>query len=272
MNIDLEERPVGLEMMDEAVDITAGCQSNGSNLRRTNVAAPIQKRNDTAAEVRPKPAYEFFKRSFDIVISALASIVLLIPVMVIAVMIMCKDPGNPFYMHTRVGRHGRDIKILKFRTMRKNADKFENMLTKEQLDEYRREYKLDDDPRLIGYRKSGDGKTCFGAKLRRLSIDELPQIIWNICIKGDMSVVGPRPILREELERYYTPEQQKALLSVKPGLTGYWQAYARNDAKYEAGGERQRMELYYIENMSPLLDMRIILRTVKAVFLRSGAK
>ena len=187
--------------------------------------------------VKRKPVYHFIKRTFDLVFSALASIVLLIPIIVVALMIMCKDPGNPFYVHTRVGKRGRDIRILKFRTMRKNADKLENMLTKEQLDEYRHEYKLRDDPRLIGYRKPGDGKTCFGAKLRRLSIDELPQIVWNICIKGDMSIVGPRPVLREELERHYTPEQQQALLSVKPGLTGYWQAYARNDAKYEGGGE-----------------------------------
>ena len=221
--------------------------------------------------VKRRPVYHFIKRTFDFVLSALASIVLLIPLLVVALVIVCKDPGDPFYVQTRVGKRGKDIKILKFRTMRKNADKLENMLTKEQLDEYRHEYKLDDDPRLIGYRKPGDGKTCFGAKLRRLSIDELPQIVWNICIQGDMSIVGPRPVLREEFERHYTPEQQRALLSVKPGLTGYWQAYARNDAKYEGGG-RAGMELYYITHRNLLLDMRIILHTVKSVLLRSGAK
>ena len=82
---------------------------------------------------------------------------------------------------------------------------------------------------------------------------------------------GPRPILQEELERYYTPEQQKALLSVKPGLTGYWQAYARNNAKYDTG-ERQGMELYYIENRSAVLDIKIVFATALAVLKKSGAK
>ena len=187
-------------------------------------------------EFQPKPVYDSFKRVFDIVSSLIASIILIIPIAVVAILIMIKDPGNPFYIQTRVGKGGKPLKILKFRTMRKGADKLENMLTPEQLEEYKKEYKLDDDPRLIGYKKQGDGSKCFGARLRQFSIDELPQIPYNILLKGDMSVVGPRPILREELEKYYTPEQQKALLSVKPGLTGYWQAYARNGAKYQIGG------------------------------------
>ena len=225
-----------------------------------------------APVVKNRPIYAFFKRLTDFLLSLAASIVLIIPIAIVAVAIIIKDPGNPFYIQNRVGKNHKPIKILKLRSMRKNADKLENVLTPEQLEEYKREYKLDDDPRLIGYKKPGDGKTCFGARLRQLSIDEIPQIVWNICLKGDMSLVGPRPILREELERYYTPEQQEALLSVKPGLTGYWQAYARNEAKYARGGVRQQMELYYIENMSPLLDIRIVLQTVKAVLLRSGAK
>ena len=225
-----------------------------------------------APEVKSHPVYAFIKRFTDFILSLAASVVLVIPMAIVALLIYLKDPGNPFYIQTRVGKNGKPLRILKFRTMRKGADKLENMLTAEQLEEYKREYKLDDDPRLIGYKKPGDGMTCFGARLRQLSIDELPQIVWNVCLKGDMSLVGPRPILREELERYYTPEQQKALLSVKPGLTGYWQAYARNEAKYARGGVRQQMELYYIENMSPLLDIRIVLQTVKAVLLRSGAK
>lgn len=223
---------------------------------------------------RKRPVFFFFKRAFDIFASLLASVVLIVPLAVVAVMIMIKDPGNPFYIQTRVGKGGKPLKILKFRTMRKNADKLEDMLTPEQLEEYKKEYKLDDDPRLIGYKKEGDGKTCFGARLRQMSIDELPQIPYNILIKGDMSVVGPRPILREELEKYYTPAQQDDLLAVKPGLTGYWQAYARNDAKYQigGGGARQQMELYYIENMSPMLDIKIMFKTISSVLLRKGAK
>lgn len=220
-------------------------------------------------EVKNRPIYAFIKRFADFVLSLAAGIALIIPMAIVALLIYLKDHGNPFYIQTRVGKDGKDLRILKFRTMRKGADKLENMLSPEQLEEYKREYKLDDDPRLIGYKNPGDGKTCFGARLRQLSIDEIPQIVWNICLKGDMSLVGPRPILHEELERYYTPEQQKALLSVKPGLTGYWQAYARNNAKYDTG-ERQRMELYYIDNRSATMDIKIAFATVKAVVGRSG--
>lgn len=220
-----------------------------------------------------RPVFLFFKRAFDIVSSFIASVLLIIPIAAVAVLIMLKDKGNPFYIQTRVGKNGKPLKILKFRTMRKGADRLEDMLTPKQLEEYKKEYKLDDDPRLIGYKKEGDGSKCFGARLRQLSIDELPQIPFNILLRGDMSVVGPRPILQEELERYYTPKQQKALLSAKPGLTGYWQAYARNDASYQGGGgQRQQMELYYIGKMSPALDIKIIFKTISSVLLRKGAK
>ena len=269
MNIDLEERPVGLEMMDEAIDVAAGWQSNGSNVPGTNVAVPVQKRTDTAAEVRSKPAYEFFKRSFDIVVTALASIVLLIPVLIIALIIVIKDPGNPFYIQTRVGKNHKPIKILKLRSMKMGADRLEDMLTPEQFEEYKREYKLRDDPRLIGWKKPGDGSRCFGARIRQLSLDEVVQIPYNILIKNDLRLVGPRPILEDELEENYTPEQQEILLSVKPGLTGYWQAYARNNATYE-DGKRQRMELYYVQNRSLWLDIKIIFATVAAVLRKSG--
>jgi lipopolysaccharide/colanic/teichoic acid biosynthesis glycosyltransferase len=166
--------------------------------------------------------------------------------------------------------NGEEIGVLKFRSMCTGADHLENMLTPEQQENYKKEFKLEDDPRLIGYRKPGDGKTCFGAIIRRMSIDELPQIPWNICIKRNMSVVGPRPILREELEANYTPEEQALLLSVKPGLTGYWQAYARNDATYLTG-KRQRMELFYVHNASIKLDLKIIFATVGAVLRKRGA-
>lgn len=215
-------------------------------------------------------AYEVFKRIFDFVSSFIVSLILLIPVAVISVIIIIKDPGNPFYFHRRIGENFREINVLKFRSMKKGADDVENTLNSKQLREYRTEYKLKDDPRLIGYKNKGDGESCFGAKIRQLSIDEIPQIFYNILIKGNMSVVGPRPILRTELENNYTPEEQKLLLSVKPGLTGYWQAYARNKAAYETG-ERQKMELYYVQNRSFALDMKIIFKTVVVLFFEKGS-
>ena len=197
---------------------------------------------------------------------------------IIGMIIVCKDKGSPFYKQKRLGKSTKKelyhtIGIYKFRSMKKGADNLEEMLTPEQLEEYRREYKLKDDPRLIGYKNAGDGENgrCFGAKIRQMSIDELPQIFFNICVLGNMSVVGPRPILQQELEENYTEEERKLILSVKPGLTGYWQAYARNNATYESG-ERQKMELYYISHRSFWLDLKIIFKTVISVIKRDGAE
>lgn len=246
----------------EPIEVSVG------NAIYSDVVIPL-KTQDERVEVKSKPVYEFFKRFFDIVLSALASVVIVIPILIIAVAIMIKDPGNPFYVHTRVGRNHKPIKILKLRSMRKNADRLEDMLTPEQLEEYKREYKLRDDPRLIGWKKPGDGSKCFGARIRQLSLDELMQIPYNILIKNELSIVGPRPILEDELRENYTPEQQELLLSVKPGLTGYWQAYARNDATY-ADGKRQQMELWYVQNRSVWTDIKIIFATVAAVLKKSG--
>ncbi|MCI5676591.1 MAG: sugar transferase, partial [Clostridia bacterium] len=174
-------------------------------------------------------------------------------------------------LQERMGRNGKIIKVLKFRTMRQDAADLSLVLSPEELALYRQEYKLGDDPRLIGYRRPGDGTRCFGAILRRTSIDELPQLFFNILLLGNMSLVGPRPILRDELQKHYTPEEQKAFLSVKPGLTGFWQAYARNEACY-SDGQRQWMELYYVAHQSVGLDIRILFRTVVAVLTKAGAK
>lgn len=230
-------------------------------------------KEESAAANLPKQNkfYLLVKRCFDFVSSLCVSIIILIPMLILALIIMMKDPGNPFYVQKRVGQNGKELHLAKLRSMRKGADHLEDMLTPEQLAQYKREYKLEDDPRLIGYHKAGDGKKCFGAMLRRTSLDELPQIPWNICIKGDMSVVGPRPILADELAENYTPQEQKLFLSVKPGLTGYWQAYARNNATYESG-ERQRMELCYVERAGFMQDMKIILATIGTVLRKTGAK
>ena len=211
--------------------------------------------------------YKFIKRAFDVVASVVMTAICLVPMAVIAAMIVVRDPGSPFYMHRRVGLHGKEISVLKFRTMRRGADALENALPPEQLEEYKREFKLHDDPRLIGYQKPGDGEHCFGAVLRRTSLDELPQLL-NI-LKGDMSLVGPRPVLQEELEKYYSPVEQGALLSVKPGGTGYWQTHGRSDSTYETG-ERQQLELYYVQNQSLALDVKILFKTVSVVVHRGG--
>lgn len=226
---------------------------------------------DLLAPPKVSRLYLVSKRCFDFAASLLASLLLLIPMAVISLLVILKDFGSPFFIQERVGLRGRRIRVYKFRSMKKHADHLEDMLTPEQLEEYHTEYKLVDDPRLLGYKKPGDGSRCFGAVIRKTSIDELPQIFFNILIRGDMSVVGPRPILPDELEENYTPAQQALLCSVKPGLTGYWQAYARNDATYTSG-QRQEMELYYIYNRSIRMDMKIIMHTVVSVIRKSGAR
>lgn len=230
---------------------------------------PAGDTGDVISTEKRRTGYIFVKRIFDFISSLVVSLVLLIPMAVIAVLIMLKDHGSPFYMQRRVGKNGEEIKIAKFRTMRVGADKLENMLTPAQLEEYKKEFKLKDDPRLIGYKNPGDGSKCFGARLRQMSLDELPQILWNICIKGNMSVVGPRPILREELERYYTSEQQEMLLSVKPGLTGLWQVKGRNDCTY-GSGQRQKAELQYISEKGIWTDVKIMFKTVGTILHGGG--
>lgn len=221
--------------------------------------------------LKKKKTYLIVKGCFDFVSSMIASVLLLIPLVILSFIILIKDFGNPFYMQKRMGKDGEILRVAKLRSMKKGADHLEEMLTPEQLEEYHHEYKLSDDPRLIGYRKPGDSRKCFGGMIRRMSLDELPQIVWNICIKGNMSIVGPRPILQDELEQNYTIAEQVELLSVKPGLTGYWQAYARNNATYKTG-ERQKMELFYVRNQCLWLDIKILCATVGTIITKQGAK
>ena len=186
--------------------------------------------------------YQAVKRLFDI-LASLAALAVLSPLfLVIAILIL-----------SRVGKGGKTFQMYKFRTMYQDR---RIVLTPEQQVELQQEFKLENDPRV----------TRIGSKLRMSSLDELPQLL-NI-LKGDMSFVGPRPIMERE---FYTPAETAAFQSVKPGLTGYWQAYARNDATYQSG-ERQAMEMYYVKNVSPWLDIRILFKTVGAVLRKSGVK
>lgn len=201
--------------------------------------------------------YLFIKRTLDIVIS-LISLIILSPVfLIISIAIIIDDWGSPFYVHTRVGQNGKRISVYKFRSMRKNTDDLERLLSSEQLAQYQKEFKVNNDPRI----------TKVGGVLRTTSLDELPQLI-NI-LKGDMSIVGPRPIVEKETKIY--GEDIAKFLSVKPGLTGYWQAYARNKATYESG-KRQKMEMYYVDNQSLWFDFKILVKTVESVIKRNGAQ
>ena len=202
--------------------------------------------------------YRFIKRVFDVIFSIILLIVLSPVFLVIALVIKAEDGGRVIYKHRRVGMYGREIVIYKFRSMVDDAEKIAKHLSPQQKAEMEREYKLDKDPRV----------TRVGDFLRRSSLDELPQLV-NI-IHGELSLVGPRPVTKAELLKY-TDEQRVKFLSVKPGLTGYWQAYARNNATYSSG-KRQEMELFYVDHAGIWFDIRILFRTVYAVFAKYGAK
>lgn len=213
--------------------------------------------------IESKIFYNIIKNIFDFIMSFAASIILIIPCVIIALIIFITDPGNPFFEQERIGKNGKIIKMVKFRSMKKNAGNLKDMLTPEEYEEYLKEFKLDNDPRLLPH---GIGKI-----IRKTSLDELPQILFNVFLRRNMSFVGPRPILREEMDLNYTPEQQKLLTSVKPGITGYWQAYGRNNVGYK-DGRRQEMELYYARNCSVWMDIKVLFKTVYAVIKSEGAK
>lgn len=202
--------------------------------------------------------YAFVKRVFDIVASA-AALIILSPIMLIAaILVYVDDPGKVFYGHVRIGKNGKPFKMWKFRSMYMNADKMIDLLTPEQAKQYYTEFKIDNDPRI----------TKIGNFLRKTSLDELPQLFNVLC--NDMSLVGPRPLIESEIQTYYD-DTHDVLLAVKPGVTGYWQAYARNNATYQSG-ERQKMEMYYVRNASLWLDIKILFKTVESVLKKSGAQ
>lgn len=208
-------------------------------------------------EFHKKPFSECIKRIFDLVVSLVAVIVLSPILLVIALAIRLEDRGPILYRAQRVGRGGKPITVYKFRSMRMNADRLEDMLTPEELAEYKKIFKLEHDPRI----------TKVGAFLRKTSLDELPQL-FNI-LSGTLSLVGPRPVLQEETELY--GDKRNLLLSCKPGLTGLWQVSGRSNVTYE-NGRRQALELQYVSQRSLWLDIKILFWTVGAVVRMDGAK
>lgn len=208
-------------------------------------------------EFQKKPVYEVFKRLFDLVVSLVLVIVLSPVLLVIAIAVAAEDGFPVLYKAKRVGRYGKPIQVYKFRSMRKNADRLEDFLSPQELEEYKKNFKLQRDPRI----------TKVGAFLRKTSLDELPQL-FNI-LSGKLSLVGPRPVLQEETELY--GEKRELLLSCKPGLTGLWQARGRSNVTYE-NGARQALELQYVRERSFLLDIKIMFWTVGAVIRMDGAR
>ena len=219
------------------------------------VAAPLG--TSLALEVRNQLAStsnRAFKRVVDVVFATVALSVLALPLLVIGLLVRLDSPGRALHLSPRLGRGGRTFRCIKFRTMYRDAEeRLERILAEDETrrTEYGRFRKLTPDPRV----------TRVGRVLRRLSLDELPQLI-NV-LRGDMSVVGPRPYLVTELDDM-GPDRDLIFLA-RPGLTGYWQVTARNDVDFE---ERQAMEAHYVRNWSFWWDVEIMLRTPRAMLLK----
>lgn len=225
------------------------------NVANENVAQDINVSTKKYKEVlgRRTP-YKIVKRISDAILATIGLILLSPIFMIIGLAIKIESKGPVFFKHTRIGKNGKIIKIYKFRSMVENAEDLIKKFTPEQMKEYKENYKLTNDPRI----------TKIGNLLRKTSLDELPQLI-NI-IKGELSIIGPRPVVSEELEKYGVNAEK--FLSVTPGLTGYWAANGRSCTNYE---DRMKMELFYVDNISLKLDIKIFFKTILSVIKREGA-
>lgn len=218
---------------------------------------PFYTSNKEARKSYNQYFYNFFKRIFDIV-GAIIGLIITSPLfLIISVLYLFGENKGPiFFKQKRYGKNGKFFILYKFRSMVINADeklKKDQILYKKYVEN---NYKLDpvEDPRI----------TKIGRFLRKTSLDEIPQLI-NV-LKGEMSLVGPRPIVEEELKEY--KDKKSDFLSVKPGITGYWQVCGRSNVGYP---ERANLELYYVYNRTFLLDIKILLLTVKVVLQKKGA-
>ena len=214
----------------------------------------------TSTVARPKPATSLARRALDVSVAGTA-LMLLVPVIVVsAIAVRLSSPGPVLFRQRRLGRQMRPFTVLKFRTMRADADSalhrdYVRSLIGTQPPEDAPDnlYKLVIDPRV----------TRVGRFLRSWSIDELPQL-WNV-LRGEMSLVGPRPVIEYEVEQY--PDWYLRRFAVKPGLTGLWQVSGRNEKTYE---EMVRYDIDYAERRSLWLDLRILARTALVVMRRQG--
>ena len=213
--------------------------------------------NNQFEGVRNKASYLFFKRLFDIFIALVGVIVLVIVTIILATFYSFgKNKGRIFFSQERIGLNGKKFKIYKYRSMVENAEEILKRNPKLYKKYIENSYKLlpEEDPRM----------TRLGRFIRKYSIDEIPQFI-NI-LKGEMSFIGPRPVIEEELLQY--GERVSKFLSVKPGATGWWQVSGRSEIGYP---ERCDMELYYVDNCSFKLDMKIFFLELKRIIIKDVA-
>ncbi|MEQ1708131.1 MAG: sugar transferase [Terricaulis sp.] len=226
-------------------------RQNATERYRVAEARAAHKITDRRLIAKVRAANGRLKRAFDVVISAAGLLFLAPAFLTIALVIKLTDPGAIFYQHIRVGRQGERFGCLKFRTMAVDSDERLAQILRTDphaAAEWQERQKLSSDPRV----------TKVGAFLRKTSLDELPQL-WNV-LRGDMSIIGPRPITRAELNRY--GKDRRYYLLVRPGITGLWQVSGRSSLGYE---KRIRYDREYLEEWSWLGEFWIILMTIPAV-------
>jgi exopolysaccharide biosynthesis polyprenyl glycosylphosphotransferase len=271
-------REVAIAQRVDGIIVAGGSYSSAADLRRlgwaiqgldldmlvapalTDIAGPRVHMRHVAGlpfvqveEPQSDRAGGWAKRAFDLFVSSCVLLVLSPLLIFTALMIKLQDRGPVFYRQVRVGIRGEEFEMVKFRSMVVNADKL-----RAELDEANESdgvlFKIKDDPRI----------TAFGRFIRKYSIDELPQLI-NV-FKGEMSLVGPRPLFPKDVERYEKDTHRRML--VRPGMTGLWQVSGRSDLSW---AESVRLDLYYVDNWSMVIDLVIMVKTVKAVLVSDGA-
>jgi len=216
-----------------------------------NGAAPVPSEGGMTSNAGPW--YELVKRMLDLCVSSLLLMIALPLLLPVSVAILLDSDGPVFYRRRVVGKRGRPFYALKLRTMIEDGDAHVTRDTR-LAEEYNNNHKLRRDPRV----------TRVGRVLRKTSIDEFPQLL-NV-LRGDMSLVGPRMISFPELEKF--GEWQDKILEVKPGVTGLWQVNGRSDLDYD---DRVRLNVYYADHRSLLLDLKILAKTIPAVLTGRGA-
>jgi Undecaprenyl-phosphate galactose phosphotransferase WbaP len=205
-----------------------------------------------------KPLNIFIKRCFDFIVGTILLVFLFFPIIIISLLIRFDSPGPAIFSQCRIGRKGKLFRCYKFRTMFKDAEeKLQDLIgnNEHMRREWEQSWKIKDDPRI----------TKIGKFLRQTSLDELPQLI-NV-LRGEMSLVGPRPVIQEEIDKYYK-DSAELCFSMPPGITGLWQVSGRSNTNYDY---RIALDSWYVRNWNLWLDVVILLKTVKVILKREGA-
>lgn len=245
------------EVIEEVVDLENEIEED-ELIKTKEIIMDVEQQGIEKTTLR-ELGYRFIKRLFDIVCGLIGLICLIPLTILVKIISVCSgDHKSIFYTQKRIGKNGREFKLYKFRSMVPNADEILEQtlkMDKVRAEEWKKYQKFEHDPRI----------TKIGNILRKTSLDEVPQFI-NI-LKGDMSMIGPRPLIPGELDSH--DGNHEIYESVRPGITGWWACNGRSATTYE---ERLELEYYYVKNRSLWLDIKCVFKTISAVICKKGAK